>query len=270
MQLDAYLSEKHKRRRKRRQYAYAVLALTCAALVIIGAAWFMFRSPFVRIVKISVTGNNAVPADAVTALLQSSVLRDHNIWHALLGINNILIWPSALPTSDLALIPQLASITISKDYLSRTVTAQVTERAAVGIWCYTGNAASGDCYSFDNGGVLFERTFDTQGGGIIAVHDYSQKDPGLLGKILPDEFVPNLISILNALQASGIRTDQVALQSIDLQQIDVTTADGPALHFSLRFSADEDLPVLQGLMAKPNFSKLQYIDFTVENRAYYK
>ncbi len=273
MQLDAYLSEKHKRRRKRRRYAYGMVVFVCVALVLIGAAWFTFRSPFIRIAKIQVTGNNAVPADAVVSLLQSSVLRDHNFWRSLLGINNILIWPDSLPASDLGMVPQLASVSISKDYFSRTVTAQVTERTPTGIWCYMGNGgitADESCYSFDGNGVLFERTFDTQGGAIFAIHDYSQKDSGLLTTILPAEFVPDLISIMDVLRASGAQVNEIALKNLELQQMDVALTGGPALYFSLRFPADGDLAVLRELMAKPNFNKLQYVDFTVENRAYYK
>ena len=39
---------------------------------------------------------------------------------------------------------------------------------------------------------------------------------------------------------------------------------------SLRFPADDDLAVLQSLMSKPSFNNLQYVDFRVENRAFYK
>lgn len=304
MELDTYLSEKQKRRKKRRRYVRLVFALVVVGAVLVGGAWLVFRSPLFRITNIAVAGNNAVSSDSVTTLLQSSVLRDHSFWKSLLGINNILIWPRTLTTSDLAFIPQLASLTITKDYLARTVVANVAERTPFGIWCFvvsgaggdsaggggTGNAAatspaattagaatsSGatmaneDCYWFDSQGVLFGKTFDTQGSLMFSVHDYSQDDRGLGGTILSPEFVPNLISIVNVLRASGVQVNEIALNNISLEEIDVATYNGPALYFSLRFPADEDLAVLQNLMAKPSFSKLQYVDFTVANRAYYK
>ncbi|MGC9598776.1 MAG: hypothetical protein ABSE18_00065 [Minisyncoccia bacterium] len=286
MELDAYLSDKQKKRKKRRRYLYVFLALLVVYMVLVGTAWIAFRSPWLRIKNITVEGNNTVSSDSVTTLLQSSVLRDHNFLKSLLGINNMLIWPSTLATSDLAFIPQLASVTLAKDYLSRTITIEVTERAPFGIWCFVSGIAgplapaavasdttaleNENCYWFDSQGVLFARTFDTQGSQMFSVHDYSQSGRGLGNKILPDEFVPNLVSIVNVIRTSGIQVDDVALKDIGLQEIDVTTYDGPTLYFSLRFPADEDLAVLQNLMAKPGFNTLQYIDFTVENRAYYK
>ncbi len=286
MELDAYLSDKQKKRKRKRRYGYAILVCAFIFFLVLGAAWVAFRSPWLRIKNITVEGNSAVSSDSVTTLLQSSVLRDHNFLKSLLGINNMLIWPSTLATSDLVFVPQLASVAIAKDYVSRTVAIEVTERAPFGIWCFvssisgplapaavasdTASSEDENCYWFDNQGVLFSRTFDTQGSLMFAIHDYSQNGRGLNNRALPDEFVPNLISIVNVIRASGVHVDDVALRDIGLQEIDVTTYDGPSLYFSLRFPADEDLSVLQNLMAKPGFNKLQYVDFRVENRAYYK
>jgi len=105
---------------------------------------------------------------------------------------------------------------------------------------------------------------------MVAIHDYSQSGLGLGKKVLPDPFMENLVSIVRAVVGSGVGVKEIALNDLALQEIVVTTYDGPALYFSLRFPADNDVPVLQGLMAKPGFGKLQYVDFRVENRAYYK
>ena len=90
------------------------------------------------------------------------------------------------------------------------------------------------------------------------------------GNILPDIFVPDMLSIFDTLKISGITVKEIALNDLSLQEIDISTYDGPALYFSLRFSAEEDLQALQQLMGKPGFSSLQYVDFRTENRMYYK
>lgn len=194
MELDSYLSEKQKKRKKRRRFAYSIFICAIICAILIGGAWLVFKSPLFHITNIVIAGNSAVSSDSVMALLQSSVLRDHSFWKSLLGINNILIWPRTIATSDLAFIPQLASVGITKDYFSRTVTANVTERAPYGTWCFvSGSSGATDtgaatqapsstvpenenCYSFDDQGVLFQRTFDTEGGAMSSIHDYSQKD----------------------------------------------------------------------------------------------
>ena len=280
MEIDSYLSEKQKRKRRKRRYSVLVISVLVVALLSIGTAWLFIYSPLFRVQSVVIKGNDAVASDSIMTLLQSSVLADHSYFKSLFGVKNILIWPPALTAQELKFIPQLASVAISKDYLMRTVTATVVERTPVGTWCVVSgghdatSSESGDsgetCYSFDEQGILFGKTYDTQGSSLFAIHDYSQTDLGLGDTILPAEFVPNFISIAGVLKASGIDVDEVVLKDIGLQEIDVTTYNGPALYFSLRFPAANDLPVLQNLMAQPNFAKLQYVDFRVENRAYYK
>ncbi len=273
MQFDSYLSEKQRRRRKRRRYLYAAAAAAIAYASIVGLAWFFLRAPLFRVDAVTVTGESTVSAGDAIALVQSAALRDRGFlyWKAFLGYRNMLVWPSALSAADLAWNPRLSAVTLSKDYLSHTITIKVTERAPFGIWCFVpSGGANESCYWFDDTGFMFARTLDTQGNLIYVVHDSSQADRGLAREILPDEFAPNLLSIINVLRASGIGVQDIALKDLSLEEVDVATAEGPALYFSMRFPADEDLPVLENLMAKPDFSKLQYVDFRVENRAYYK
>ena len=83
-------------------------------------------------------------------------------------------------------------------------------------------------------GIAFENTLDTEGGAIDVIHDYSGASsttvvpPLLLGEpVLAPEFMPNLISILNVLQTKRRRCPDISLQDISLQQINVTTSEGP-------------------------------------------
>jgi hypothetical protein len=92
----------------------------------------------------------------------------------------------------------------------------------------------------------------------------------LNAKILPESFVSNLISILSVLRHTGLEVKTVELKDLSLEEVTVTTANGPSLYFSLRFAADNYLTVIQSLMARSGFGKLQYIDCRTENRVYYK
>jgi hypothetical protein len=203
-------------------------------------------------------------------LLEATIIRKGNSTtgqnsglKALLGFKNMLIWPRALSSGTISVIPQLAGVTIDKDYFLHTITVTVTERQPFAAWC-TNPTGNESCFWFDPQGVIFGKTFDTQGNAITIIHDYAQSNLMLNGKILPDEFIPNLISIVNVLKESGLNIQEIALHDLSLQQIDVTTTDGPSLYFSLRFPADNDLAVIKDLLGKPGFNKLQYIDFTVQ------
>lgn len=274
MELNKYLSDNQKRRRKRQGYLYLALFAVVLYLVVAGAVWIFVRSPLFRARNIVVEGNRAVPSADVITLLQSATLRDHGFIKSILGFRNMLIWPDKLSGNELIFIPRLLSVELSKNYFSHTITVHVTEREPFGIWCFIGNRngsrVSERCYWFDDKGIIFGRTFDTQGSLLFAIHDYSQPRQGLNKTILSKNFLDNFISIINVLKASGTKVKDIILEDIELQEMVVKTYDGPTLRFSLRFPADEDLQILQNLMSKPNFAKLEYIDFRVENRAYYK
>ncbi len=274
MQIDRYVAERRQKQKKRRKYFWGVAVFLSAYFVCFGIFAFIVRLPAFQAEKIVVQGNSAVPTSAIMDLLRASVVRNgassngsNNGPKALFGFDNMLIWPDALPSATLALIPRLAGITISKDYFLHTITVTVTERQPFAVWC---EMPADDCYWFDEQGIAFERTFDTQGNAILSVRDYTGNRIGLNGNVLPDEFVPNMVSIIEVLKQSGLAIQEIALHDLSLQQVDVATANGPTLHFSLRFSAENDLPVLKDLIAKGSFDKLQYVDFTVENRAYYQ
>jgi hypothetical protein len=275
--LEDQLSEKHRKRKARKRKILIVAIVVLIAIIAIGIFWFIFKSPFWQIRAVAIHGNSMVAAGDIKDMITANI-------HSILGTNDILAWPSgALPASETALIPELAAVSVSKSYFGHSVDVSVTERQPFAIWCEMPQFAAGEsaangsnpmtnenCFWFDASGTIFEKAYDTEGSELFAVHDYSQTGLGLGQSILPDVFVANLISILDVIKASGLTIKEVALNDLSLQEIDVSTYDGPDVYFSLRFSADNDLPVLQSLMAKPDFKTLQYVDFRVENRAYYK
>ncbi len=276
MQLDSYVSAQQRSRRKRRRYIVGVIGFLAVYFLMIIVGWVVLRSPVFRVGHIVVTGNTTVPADGVISLLQSAALKGHNFWNALLGFDNMLAWPKALTAGDLKFIPQLKNVSVERDYFSHTLNVKVTERTPFGVWCFSSNGTGGtkpaarQCYWFSDEGIIFARAGDTEGSLFFTVEDMSQPPSGLNLKILPDQFVPGLISILKVLHASGVSVAKITLADISHEEITVTNAKGPALYFSLRFPADNDLPVLEDLMSQAGFSKLQYIDFRTQNRVYYK
>lgn len=279
MQIDRYVADRRRRQKKRKKYFWAIAGFLAVYFIAFGIFYLIVRSPAFQAEKITVEGNSAVSTPEIMDLLHSSIIRTgasidkpNSGLAAMLGFNSLFIWPRALPSSTVATIPQLAGVTIAKNYFLHTITVTVTERQPFAVWCVM---PDDDCYWFDNTGIAFERTLDTEGGAIDVIHDYSSSTADnatiAIGEpVLAPEFMPNLISILKALQQSGVGVSDISLQNISLQQINVTTTEGPMLYFSLRFPADSDMPVLQSLIEKPGFDNLQYIDFTVQNRAYYK
>jgi len=289
MEVGAYLSASQKKRKQRRKYIILTASIIAGCLLVGGSFWLVFRSPAFRIQNVVVQGNSSIASDDIINLFHSAISKDKNPIARILGSGNMLAWPKFIASSDVALLPQLANIAVNKDYMTRTVTVTVTERKPFAVWCFMPEGETTDvsdsgatstaavteeadeqCFSFATDGVMFATAFDAEGSVIMAVHDYSQAPAPIGSTIVAARFVPNLVSIVNVLRVSGLNVKEVRLNDIGLEEIQATTYDGPDILFSLRFPADEDLPVIQSLMAKPGFSKLQYLDFRTEDRAYYE
>ncbi len=285
--LSPYVSDRRKRRARRRRYALVALGIFALFGVIFVIQWFFVHSPVFRVDRVRVVGNSAVASSDVIALAESAAEPARHLFAGALGFGNMLLWPDSIPERDLAMVPQLAAVDVSKDYFSHTVTLAVTERAPDGIWCFTRQpgavtasastssaaiiaSAEARCYWFDNTGTIFQKSLIAQGDLIYVVDDSAQAPAGLNEKVLPQQFLSNFLSIVNVLRQANLAVKAIDLTDLTLQQVDVITANGPTLYFSLNFPADEYLPVIQKLMLQPNFDRLQYIDCTTQNRAYYK
>jgi hypothetical protein len=273
MRSTSYISEHRKKREKVRRYVFGTLAVFALYFIFLGGAWLVVRSPLFQLQHITVTGNNVIASQDVITLLESDPSGHHGFFGSVLGWNNMLSWPGSISKNQLDAIPQLASATVSKDYFSRTITVNVTERSPFGIWCFLpkgDDTDSGLCYWFDNTGVIFEKATNTEGNLIVVVHDHSQNTRGLNQKVLSDAFAANFISIVNVLHKSNVGIQEIDLNDLSLEEVDVMTTGGPELYFSLRFPADDDLGVLQSLITQGGFNKLQYVDCRTEDRVYYK
>jgi cell division septal protein FtsQ len=298
MHIAPYVSDQRKKRKKRRKYFLITAAVFILYFIFLGVAWFVAASPVFRMNQIIVKGNDVVASADIVTLVQADAGQHESFFHALLGWNNMLSWPDQISSSNLALIPQLASVSISKDYFAHTITLNVTERNPFGIWCFDGasgrsgatsvvgvaNATSSAsstiaistivsgsaCYWFDENGVIFSRASNTEGNLIFVVNDYSQAVRGLNQNVLPDQFNGNFISIMNVLHQTNLGIKEIDLNDLSLQEIDVYTTNGPKIYFSLRFPANDDLPVLQNLITQGMFNNLQYVDCRTEDRVFYK
>jgi hypothetical protein len=279
MELNAYLSAAQQKRAKRRRSRRIAFFVAAAVAMIVMVVWLIAWSPVTRMNGIVVRGAASVTDDQVAAVADAAFKESRGFWK-FLGIKNMLAWPSSIPSSALALEPGLETASLEKSYKDHVVTVTVTEREPVAIWCVMPSGVSTDpgaarspdelCAWFNQAGILFAQTFDTEGAMLFAIHDYSDSKLGLGDTILPDRFIANMFSILAVVRASGLAIKEVRLNDLSLEEIEVTTYNGPDLRFSLRFPAENTLAVLRNIMAKPGFNKLQYIDFRTENRAYYQ
>ncbi len=279
MELNELLSESRKKRQKRKRMFVMGAAIAVAVLFVLGIVWLFLWSPLTRVDRIVAKGNVEVSDAEIVDLAHAAFVDGHRGFLNFPGDKNILMWPSVIAPNVLASQPQIAHATLTKDYGAHAIVITVAERQPFAIWCLMPPGAATDamagwgnesCYWFDRTGTLFAPTFDTEGDLLLAVHDYSENDPKLGDQILPDRFLQNFLGILDVLRPSGLRIKEVRLNDLGLEEIQVTTYNGPSIYFSLRFPPTGTLAGLQDAMGKPGFDKLQYVDFRTQGRMYYQ
>ena len=261
------LVEVSSRRRRTRRLLFWGGILLGVLLLIAGIGWAAARSPIFRIQEVRITGASYVPERDIRAFLDSHI-GQKGIAH-FFGSQNLLIWPRGFAKEQLDSLPSLTSISIDKAYFRRAVTVTVAERARVGQWCFVKREFP-ECLWFDDSGRLFMQGYPSEGNLIPVLRDYSRA-PLALGQVaLPEKFVPNLLSVFNALAATDVSVREVRLDDLALEEVSVNTYDGPQLRFSLRFSAAPAGDAIKALEKMGPLSNLEYVDFRVENKVYYR
>lgn len=260
------IQEKQKRKR-----FYITLTLSGLVLFLIfgGGAWLIFRSSLFQVHGIEISGAKRISEEEIKRVVEKRVLGDSAV-KKFFGVSHLMVWPDQMQGEGGEELPGLESFTIEKRSRDRVIFITVKERDPFGIWCLTLHDPP-RCFWFDEQGILYEPAPLGEGNLLLAVSDSAQKDPGLSSRILPQEFLSNALSIFRVLQAFDFPIQTIRLEDLALQEMKVVTYGGPALYFSLRFPSDVTRSVIQTLRAgEAAWEKLEYIDFRVENRAYYK
>ena len=299
--LEEQFSANKKRQRKIKRWIFVIVIIIVIVLFVWGAWWFVFRSGVFLVEAIVVRGNKKISQEEVVQALEPKIIGSSRR-ASFLGARHMLSWPEGALTIDLTDTPIFKSAAIEKNYQEKKIIIHVVEREPYGVWCretkqgnvlqealpavqITSSTASSSperaqestlvgydsqCMWFDDDGTLYQQALAVQGSLIRAVYDYSGNDIALNAKILPEELISNLFSIFDALSRAGVSVQEVRYEDPKLQEVRVTTHDGPELYFGLRFSALYAPEVVLSLREKGELSKLKYIDFRVENRAYYR
>ncbi|MCL5733121.1 MAG: hypothetical protein M1334_00450 [Patescibacteria group bacterium] len=254
--------------RSRMRFRIRIFILGGALLILLVLiVYILIESPLLRINKIEITGNNQTPQSDISQYLYSRILNSR--FSYFLGFYNFLSWPNRIGENNLALLPTIKQIDISKDYLRHVLVANVVERQPSGVWCFEKDG-SPNCFWFDSEGIIFKKAFATSGNLVFSIDDYAQNIIPTGGKILPDSFLPNFFSIMQLLNDANLNIKEIRLNDLNLEEIEVDLNSGPKIYFSLRFDPSNDLSVINYLRQNKNFNNLQYIDFRSENKAFYK
>ena len=252
-----YVDEKERKKRRRILKLKIYGGIAAFFVLAIGIGYLTIYSPVFKIKRID-AGQNQQLIDELKNFFvgQSKITK-------FLGPDNILIWQQEKISEFLKDYSQIAELTIEKDYFNRQVQINVREREKFGVWC------ASSCFWFDKSGVLFAEAPMMEGELINKIYDSTGRELKPGDKILEENLLGNLLKILNVLQKSELWMKNLYLQDLSLQEISVESPLLPQIYFSLRFNPESTLPAIQSIK-ELGLAKIEYIDFRVENRAYYK
>jgi hypothetical protein len=262
--LSVYLHEHGKEKRKRRILRNAIFVFLSVLFIFDGVGYLVLRTRFFRTSNIEVVGNKEISSEDIMTAVRAQIFEGSYLKY-IFGFGHLMIWPERFDDIN-KLIPKIKTVTVNKSYIDRKIVLRVEEREGYGVWCIGKEVEK--CFSFDNEGVIFSRGMPSEGSLIHNVRDYSERDLGILLRVLPEEKFNHLKEIFEVVEQAGLNYKFFEIQDMKREEVEVISSSGPTVYFSLRFSPVFALTALRGIGG--NVGKLQYIDFRVENKAYYK
>ncbi|MFA5098892.1 MAG: hypothetical protein WC461_01585 [Candidatus Paceibacterota bacterium] len=256
---------------------YKIIAAVAGFLILLGGFFYaVVYSPLFQVIKINVD-NPLVDGDFANNLKDFFV--NQSKFTKFLGPDNILIW-NGNKLEKFEKDPEIAEISLKKDYAERTIEINVKLRERFGVWCQnsqqvntssTEQQVAESCWWFDKDGVLFAAAPELEGNAINKVDDFSGRDLMLGGSALDERFISNLTGIFGVLEKSGLGIRALKLENLALQEIvfDQPQTSLPKIYFSLRENPEFTLAAINDLK-KIGLEKIAYIDLRVGNRVYYK
>lgn len=267
-------------------------------LLAVGAIYFVFHSHFFQVAAVKVSGS--VKADEIKDILINTLSKSSRI-RSLLSPENMLFWPpkiSQIPSS----LFWLSDLSLEKNWSQKEISIEVKERQPWLLWCLsaqaglttqagqtglpisqtinnigsstvsqTASTTISNCYWLDDQGIVFSSAPEAEGFIIPKVFEKSDRQELTLGQSFNagPQSVKTALEIIKEIKNSSLAISRFLIEDINLQELKVET-NGPKLYFSLRFVPQDLNKILANLSDRLDFQKLEYIDFRVENRIYYK
>ncbi|HOB89792.1 MAG TPA: hypothetical protein PLN18_01240 [Candidatus Colwellbacteria bacterium] len=132
------------------------------------------------------------------------------------------------------------------------------------IWC------SEKCFWFGRDGKLFEEAPKTEGSLIKTVKTSASAEIKTGDQVLEPEEAENLYRISEIMKKFDFSFGVIDLGDLSLKEAAIEIDSGVKFYFSLKNSPEYSVAVIESLIKSGEIKNLQYVDFRMENRAYYK
>ena len=238
-----------RRRSKTRQHLKLGAILFAVLFFVGGIVYAIWFSDLFTIQAIEVEGATLIDSSVISGPTEG----------------NIIFWKTPI---DVSQYPPVETIDVKKDYANRRINITVKERGKVMIWCIE---ADQNCYWADDNGFIFTSAPIPEGVLVVSViMDYTNRELSVGDSVLPDELFKNLKYANELLESLDVSIKEIRIDDLKFKEATAVVSNGPEIYFSLAFDPRFGKGVLEALINSQDWGAIEYVDLTVENRAYYK
>lgn len=245
--------------RRLRIYGY----ISGAFLILLFIAYLTIASPLFKITSLTITGAPAESEDLLRTGITSKILERRV--SGFFGPEHYFAWPNKLAYTS----PLIKDITIKKSFWSRSVLITITPRQRFAVWCPTASGTT-DCFWIDETGILFEAVPEPEGQIFYTLYDETGETKRFGDFISTQKMIAVTEKILSGLRETGLLVNKLR---VNYNERELTAIIEPNIRvlFSTTFDPTTTaIPALKDFIEKSKQKKIDYINLTVEHRAYVK
>ncbi len=256
----------HKPRKKIRVWGIALIIFFVVG-ILIGLSYLILNMQMLKVQSIKVSGVRLTNQNTIISSFFAESVKQ-KAWLVLLGPDNLLFWKFAPEEISPLYVSSVQDIKKDVSFGEKKVLLDVTERSVVNVLCeYNG----GKCYGMDENGFVFSSVPEVHGALILRF----EAGPGekiMVGKQYLDspEWTKNIMETISIMESEGFTPKLIKVKGVGLEEWEAVMPEGFSFYFSLHFIPENFRSILNDISSKTRLDTLQYFDFRVQNRVYYK
>lgn len=256
----------HKSKKKIRVWGIALIIFFIVALVI-GFLYFILNAEIFKVQSIKVSGIRLTTQNAIVSSFFAESVKQKP-WLVLFGPDNLLFWKFAQEKISPLYVLTVQEIKKEVSFGEKKVSLDVIERSVVNVICeYNG----GKCYGMDENGFVFSSVPEVRG-ALILRFEAGPDEKIMTGKqyLNSPEWTKNIMQTISIMKSEGFVPQLIKVNGVGLEEWEAVMPEGFSFYFSLHFVPENFRSILGDISTKTRLDTLQYFDFRVQNRVYYK
>ncbi len=263
---EIFSAQRPKREKKKKMVWFFAGALFFVFALFLTLSYVVLNADMFRVESIKVSGARLTPHQKVISSFIAEAIRDRK-WLSVLGPDNILFWICAPEETFFPYVPTIRKVSQDVDFGEKKVFITTDERSVVNVVC----ASSGECYGMDENGFIFSPVPEVRGSLILRFEADSSDSPAIGKQYLPSaEWIQNISDTLLLMKKEGFVPKVVRVRRSGVEEWEAVMPEGFSFFFSLHFVPDRLDSVLKDISARAKLDVVQYFDFRVRNRMFYK